>query len=108
MRDPRRPAMLEDQLKASIIDLAEKLRWRVYSIRRSDLAKVQGKTGKGYPDLTLCRAPRIVFVELKSETGKLTDQQARWTAGLEACPHVEVYVWRPRHWTSGKVEELLR
>ena len=49
----------------------------------------------GWPDLALCRPPRLVLVELKSATGKVSPAQARWLGLLGACPTLEVYVWRP-------------
>lgn len=49
----------------------------------------------GFPDLVLCRPPRIVFAELKTERGKVTEAQTKWILTLGLCP-VEVYVWRPR------------
>ena len=73
--------MTEDQLKGAVIDLAEANGWLVYSIRRSDQARVQGrrKTGKGFPDLVLVHPVRglCLFVELKSDVGRVTPQQQR-------------------------------
>ena len=104
-----RVSMTEDQIKAAVIDLAEKLRWDVYSIRRSDQAKVQGKTGKGYPDLTLSNgAGGLVFVELKSAKGKVTADQERWLASLGQVAGAHVCVWRPEQWLDGSIERFLR
>ena len=105
--------MREDELKAAVIDLAERNGWYVYSIRRSDQAKVQGRrgTGKGYPDLTLLHPKRkkILFVELKSADGKITPGQGRWLEALTEVDHVPfVEVWRPDKWLSGHIERVLR
>jgi hypothetical protein len=51
--------------------------------------------GAGYPDLTLVRAPRLLFAELKSSTGTLTATRADWLDRLRLLPNVEVYIWRP-------------
>ena len=100
--------MTEDQLKAAIIDFAELHGWRVYSIRRSDLAKVQGRTGKGYPDLTLVRGGRCWAVELKDARRKVTPEQEAWLDAWEQVPGVETAVWRPEHWFDGTVDSALR
>ena len=107
MTDPR--TMSEDTLKAACIDLAEALGWLVFSIRRSDLAKVQGrkKTGAGFPDLILLRRGVLLAVELKREDGKTTWQQHRWLGAL-ANAGVRTDTWRPRHWLDGTIERVLR
>ena len=61
---------------------------------------------RGFPDLTLLRPPRLIFAELKSEKGKLTESQARWLWELRKVPGVEVYIWRPRH--IEHIAEVLR
>lgn len=47
----------------------------------------------GFPDRVLVRE-RVVFVELKREGGKPSDEQVRWLTGL-AVAGAEVYLWRP-------------
>ena len=54
----------------------------------------------GWPDETLCRPPRLVVAELKSEKGKVTGAQRRWLDLLEGCPPLEVFVWRPSDWPT--------
>ena len=98
----------EDRLKADVVKLAHLLGWRVYTIRRSDQAKVQGRTGKGYPDLTMVRDGRVWIVELKSARGKATPEQEAWLDAWEAVPGVEVGLWRPAHWLDGTIERALR
>lgn len=51
---------------------------------------------KGFPDWTICNPAqkRIIFVELKSETGKLSKEQIFWGELLQACG-IEWYCWRP-------------
>ena len=100
--------MTEDQLKAAVIQMAETLRWMLYSIRRSDLAKVQGRTGAGFPDLVLVRHSRLMFVELKSEKGRIRPEQHGWLNALRQVYEVEVHIWRPSDWTNGEIEAALR
>lgn len=49
----------------------------------------------GYPDLTLVKGDRLIFAELKRETGKPSPEQVDWLAALAAVPGVETYLWRP-------------
>lgn len=59
----------------------------------------------GFPDLVLVRAGRLVFAELKTETGRVRPAQKAWIDALaEACT-AAVYVWRPRDWDT--VQEVL-
>lgn len=80
----------ERALQQRIIDTATALKWRsfhVFDSRRSE---------PGWPDLVLLRPPRLLFVELKSEKGRLTPEQQRWLDLLAQVPGVETAVWRPR------------
>lgn len=52
------------------------------------------RNAPGLPDLILVRRPRVVWVELKAEDGKLSEDQEAWIEDLESCGQ-EVYVWRP-------------
>ena len=69
--------------------------------------------GKGFPDMVMVKPPRLIFAELKSETGKLTKEQEDWIkllilvaednikfsheAGIPIpiCRTIEIYIWRP-------------
>ena len=51
---------------------------------------------KGYPDLTIVTADRrVIFAELKSVKGDITDPQRAW---LIALPDHQAYLWRPDDW----------
>jgi hypothetical protein len=52
----------------------------------------------GWPDIALCRPPRLILAELKSDAGKTTAAQTHWLDLLAQCPGVETYLWRPRDW----------
>jgi hypothetical protein len=62
---------------------------------------------KGFPDWTLCSAiqKRIIFVELKSEIGKVSPAQDFWLDLLKSCD-CEAYVWRPSDFD--RAAEILR
>ena len=88
LADAVRP-MSEAELSSLVLDLARLLKWKLrYHTWNSQ------HSAAGFPDLVLVRPPRVLFVELKSEVGKLTPAQANWIAALRDCP-VEVAVIRP-------------
>ena len=82
----------EAQHMQAIIALAKLLDWLCYHTWSSI------HSPKGYPDLTLCRPPRVIIAEVKSDKGKLTEAQSEWLDALRGCPGVEVYLWRPGMW----------
>ncbi len=88
-------AMTEAQWQRTITDLAETLGWLVYHTYDSR------RSQPGFPDLCLVR-DRIVFVEVKREHGRLTDDQARWWLALERAS-AEAHVWRPSDWPEVQV-----
>jgi len=54
-------------------------------------------SAKGWPDLVLCRPPEILFVEIKTEKGKISPAQSAWLEALRACG-LEALLWRPSDW----------
>jgi hypothetical protein len=81
----------EKDFRQQVVDLAHLLGYMVYFTWGSF------HSPKGFPDLVLVhpKYKRVIFAELKTETGKLTECQEQWLTALEACGQ-EVYVWRPR------------
>jgi hypothetical protein len=95
----------EDEFMSSVVDLAHVFRWMVHHGRPAWTEKgwrtpIQGEPG--FPDLVLVRWPRVIFAELKSKQGKMSDAQAEWIAELKKCPAVEIYLWRPDDWEEIK------
>lgn len=93
-------ATTEDELLTAVVQWADLRGWLIHHDRRSDLARQQGDAG--FPDLVLARHPRVLFVELKSETGQLRREQMAWILAIagqrpdERLPgHPEIFVWRP-------------
>lgn len=81
-------AVSEAELQEQVIELARLLRWRVAHFRPA-MTKHGWRTpvagdGKGFPDLVLVR-DRVVVVELKSEVGRVSDDQAEWLGAFEAA-----------------------
>jgi hypothetical protein len=100
---PDRAALLgkvsEKQTQASIVKLASLFRWQTYHTFDSR------RSTAGFPDLLLCRPPRVIAAEVKTERGNLSAAQAKWLALLEECG-VEVHVWRPS--MMDQITECLR
>lgn len=111
--------MREDAWQGTVVDAAKVQGWLVYHTQDS-----RGSS-KGFPDLVLVRAPRILFVELKNETRKLEPEQVDWlaalsvvalaareqaeailTEGVPVKPLVEAHLWRPDDWD--RVQAILR
>ncbi|OMH30698.1 hypothetical protein BGP79_11810 [Tersicoccus sp. Bi-70] len=95
----------EAELQSNVVALVKALRGRyfhVYDSRRSV---------PGYPDLHVwfpnCRHPVGLFRELKTERGRLSDEQAVIIEQFRACGY-DVGVWRPRDWVSGRIQNELR
>lgn len=87
---PARPTMTETQLLAAVRKLARLTRWRTYHThdsRRSD---------PGFPDLVLLAADRkrVIYAELKTDTGRLTTEQEAWLRDLTTAG-CETAIWRP-------------
>lgn len=91
--------LTEQQWMAQVKELAGFRSWHFYHTYNSR------KSNPGFPDLVLMRAPRVIFAELKRDKGQLTLDQIVWKEGLEGCPDVEYYLWRPSDWQQ--VTEVL-
>lgn len=92
--------MSEDDLKARVIATAQLHRWRVHHSRPALDRRGRWRTplegDPGLPDLVLARAGVVLLAELKSDTGTVTDDQAKWLE--QAGPQGRL--WRPRDWPA--------
>lgn len=91
--------MSEVEWQQIVVDLAHRLGWRHNFTRRSIGKGRRWTTAtscRGWPDLTLWspRHGRVVFAELKSDTGRVEPEQEDVLASLRAAG-AEAYVWRP-------------
>ena len=94
--------MTESQLRAYVVAMAHQQGWRVFSL---PIAKTRRpvKDASGYPDLTLARLGRVLWIELKQDDGVLSPQQMGWLRDLgQLCS-----VIRPHDLESGAVARLL-
>ena len=82
----------EKEFRQQVLDLALHLGYKTYFTWGSF------HSPKGYPDLTLVRETRLIFIELKSERGKLSLEQEEWLEALRATRKCEVYSWYPQQW----------
>jgi hypothetical protein len=78
----------EREWQKQVVHLASLAGWKVHH----NWTEIHSP--KGWPDLTFCKPPRLVFAELKSEKGKTTPEQDEWLNQLRECGQ-EAYVWRP-------------
>ena len=95
----------ERSFQDAVVAVAQLAGWRCVHYRparRQDGSwRVPGAyDAAGFPDLTLVRAPRLVYAELKSERGRASEAQKEWLAALQLIPAVEVYLWRPSDWPA--------
>lgn len=103
---PRRvmPPMTEKNLQSAVEKLARfhgyELVYHVPDSRRSQ---------PGFPDLVLAsgRRSRLLFRELKTDSGRLRPEQKTMLAVLEACGQ-DAGVWRPADLLSGRIVAELR
>lgn len=104
-RAPMKPQS-EADWTAWIIDVAQWLGWKVVHFRPARTADGRWRTpmqgNKGFPDLVLCRAGRIIIAELKTDCGRLTADQKAWMSELGELGRV----WRPS--SRDKILEELR
>lgn len=86
------PPISERAFQKMVMDLARLRGWLVYSIPDSRQA-----SSAGFPDLVLVRGDRLLFVELKTDKGRLRPEQREWHEALNATDAVAV-IWRPAYW----------
>lgn len=112
------PPLTEKLFQRQVLELARIYGWRAYHPFLSKWSE------KGFPDLTMVRPRdrRLLFAELKSEKGRVSEDQREWLALLSSVatgrlgvpngeqpdrwPTIELYVWRPADWDQ--IQETLR
>ena len=98
----------ERDFQATVIEYARARAWKVahfHDSRRQVGGKFVGDSdAAGFPDLVMVRDKEILFVELKSEKGRLSSAQLGWCQALIGA--AETCIWRPRDWPE--IERRLR
>jgi hypothetical protein len=103
-------AVLEKELEANVRDTATTFGWR-YTHFRPAMTRNGFRTpmsgDTGYPDCTMVKSPWLVIAELKRETEEPRPDQVEWLDRL-ALTGAAVYLFKPRDWASGEIEDVLR
>lgn len=89
----------ERDFQRVVVDLAKWHGWLVFHPLPAQNGRGQWRTATqgdtGFPDLVLVHAKGgIIFAELKSAIGKLSDRQQNWINKIIEAGG-EAYVWRP-------------
>lgn len=100
------PALLwtESEFQTQVLAVAKTfgfhLTYHTHDSRRSN---------PGFPDLVLlhARTGRLIFAELKTQTGRVRPEQEKWINGLRAGGHA-AELWRPADYVSGRIVNVLR
>jgi hypothetical protein len=103
LRNHRAARMTERDFQEVVIGLAKLHRWHVAHFRPAMTehgwrTAMEGDTG--YPDLTLARNGVVLIVELKTQKGKVTQQQQKWAEQIGE----QYRLWRPSDLESIKEE----
>lgn len=89
-----RSSITEKDFQTSVLMLAGVRGWSTYHTFDSR------RSAPGFPDLVMVRDHDLIFAELKSEAGKVTDNQARWLDKLDHACIVHAELWRPSSWPN--------
>ena len=95
-------SMTEAHLLRNVRDLAKLLGfWTMHQLHSRG-------TQPGWPDLVLAHPTtgRFLLRELKTESGRLTEDQEQVLLLLGCCG-LDAGVWRPRDWLDGTIEHEL-
>jgi hypothetical protein len=111
--------LLETAFQDAIAYVARLHGWKMAHFRpartNGSWATAVSYDGKGFPDLVLVHPKRgiVIFVEVKSESGKVSSDQAEWLANLAAAG-ARTRTWYPADWpdivpflTDGRAVGLL-
>ena len=81
--------LVEKELQQQVVSLFRACGWHGYHTHDSR------RSQPGFPDIVLIRE-RVIYLELKTEKGHLSDRQREWLRALLNAG-AEVYLVRPRH-----------
>ena len=98
--DTIRFKMTEKEFQAQVVEMAKAFGWLVYHTWNSQ------HSAAGFPDLVMVRGGKLIFAELKTEKGMLSDAQWEWAMELKGVKGVNAYMWRPS--SIDEIEYVLR
>lgn len=92
----------EEEFMKQVMELAKKTGWRRCHFRPAMAASGRWLTAgqgdwKGFPDLIMVRGKKLIFVELKTNEGELSDKQIDWMADLFLAG-ADCRLWSPMCW----------
>ncbi len=93
------PKLTEKAFMGQIVQLAKILGWSCFHCHDSR------HSAKGFPDLCLVRPPKLIFAELKTDTGRVSAEQQQWLKHLQACGQ-DARLLRPKDWPE--IEAMLK
>lgn len=88
--------MNEKQLQSAIVTLCRLRRCQVYH------SFLSIKSEPGFPDLVIAREGLLLFREIKTDRGKVTEAQAQWLQLLRSAG-ADASVWREADLKSGRI-----
>lgn len=99
MRNPALPKISEKAFQNKILAMCNWMGLRAYHVYDSR------QSAPGFPDLVIVGPKGVIFAELKSATGKLSNHQRDWLRDLHTAGQ-KTFVWRPADWPT--IERELR
>jgi hypothetical protein len=93
------PRMSERDLQTAITGLCRWLHLLCYHTHDSR------HSAAGFPDLVIVGS-RVLFRELKSDSGQMRKDQTVWADGLLEAG-ADMAVWRPADWRAGRIRQQL-
>lgn len=108
-----RPYLVSERhFQATLSEYLKAKGWTVHYQRQTGHYGTDGRwratSPKGWPDLFAVSPQqpdgmrRVLAIECKSMTGKLSDEQATWLQLLDAVPGITAVCWRPDSWDTIK------
>lgn len=103
----------EKEFQNAVVDYAHLNGWLVHHARAAQVREgkwvtpIQGDAG--FPDLVMARYGKIVFAELKSKKGRLSQAQKEWRDIIDTAVDQDRlfwFEWRPSDWDE--IEQTLR
>jgi len=96
-------AVKESEFQDQVIQFAVLRRWQIVhfrparvTIRGQDTYRTATQGHNGFVDLVIARNGTVIHAELKTETGKLSDDQKKWRDALGTTWRL----WRPSDWPA--------
>ena len=83
----------EAELQEAIVELAEILGWRTFHAARIK-GHLRTPSSEGFPDLVLAKNGVPLFAELKTNTGRVSNNQILWLLATHGV------IWRPKYWKT--------